>query len=221
MGKIQGYSYFMRTALIAGATGLVGGHLLQLLLAGNRYEKVIALTRKNLSSHPKLISQHMDGKSIILTATMAIDDIFCCLGTTMAKAGSRKKFYQVDFTYPFELATQGLNAGAKQFLIVTALGARKNSPVYYNRVKGEIEAAVSPLGFKALHIFRPSLLLGEREERRAGEEAAKVFYRLFNPLIPKKYQAIDSSKVARAMLHFASLEQHGNFIHESGQLQGF
>jgi uncharacterized protein YbjT (DUF2867 family) len=221
MGEVQGYNYFMRTALIAGGTGLIGAHLLQLLLTSNRYEKVIALTRKNLSSHPKLIQQHIDGESITLRATIGIDDIFCCLGTTMAKAGSKEKFYQVDFTYPFNLGTQGLNVGAKQFLIVTTVGARKNSPIYYNRIKGEIEAAVSGLGFRALHIFRPSLLLGERQERRTGEEAARIFFRLFGPLIPKKYQAIDSAKVARAMLHFASLEQNGNFIHDSGQLQGF
>jgi len=211
----------MRTALIAGGTGLIGEQLLQLLLSSDRYGAVIGLTRKDLGSHPKLTQIKTDATDLALDPTQRIDDVFCCLGTTMAKAHSKEKFYQVDYTYPFELAKTSLGLGAQQFLIITALGAHKNSPVYYNRVKGEIEEAVSALGYSCLHIFRPSLLLGNRTENRAGEEAAKFFYRIFGFMIPAKYKAIDSAKVARAMLHFASKDQNGIFIHESVQLQEF
>jgi uncharacterized protein YbjT (DUF2867 family) len=211
----------MKTALIAGGTGLIGEQLLQLLLASERYSTVVGLTRKDLGSHPKLTQIKTDATGLALDPTQRIDDVFCCLGTTMAKAHSKEKFYQVDYTYPLELAKTSLGLGAQQFLIVTALGAHKNSPVYYNRVKGEIEEAVSALGYSCLHIFRPSLLLGNRTENRAGEEAAKFFYRIFGFMIPAKYKAIDSAKVARAMLHFASKDQNGIFIHESVQLQEF
>lgn len=211
----------MKTALIAGSTGLIGSQLLQLLLMTSRYDSVIALTRKELPRHVKLIQANIDEKTLKLDPTWRIDDVFCCLGTTMSKAHSKEKFYQVDFTYPYQLAKNSLPLGAKQFLIVTALGARKNSLIYYNRVKGEIEEAVSGLEFNSLHIFRPSLLLGHRTENRAAEDAAKIFYKVFGSIIPKKYKAIDSAKVARAMLHFASQDQKGNFIHESRELQDF
>ena len=174
----------MKTALIAGGTGLIGEQLLQLLLASDRYSAVIGLTRKDLGSHPKLTQIKTDGTNLALDPTQRIDDVFCCLGTTMAKAHSKEKFYQVDYTYPFELAKTSLGLGARQFLIVTALGAQKNSSVYYNRVKGEIEEAVSALGSVAC-IFSALLAAGNRTENRAGEEAAKFFYRIFGFIIRK------------------------------------
>ena len=221
MGEIQGDNNLVKTALIAGSTGLVGAQLLQLLLASDRYGKVIAITRKELSPHHKLIQHQSDGEILLLDPTWRIDDTYCCLGTTIGKARSKEKFYHVDFTYPYELAKKSLELGARQFLIVTALGAQKNSPVYYNRVKGEIEEALLKLEWNSLHILRPSLLLGDRNEKRTGEEAAKIFYRIFGFIIPKKYKAIESAKVARAMLHFASLDKQGKFIHESEELQDF
>lgn len=221
MGKVQDDDRVLMIALIAGATGLIGGQLLDLLLDSNRYDSVVALTRKELPKHSKLIQVKMDQTMGNLGSTLGIDDVFCSLGTTMAKARSKEKFYEVDFTYPFLLAKNSLGMGAKQFLIVSALGANKNSSVYYSRVKGEIEEAVSGLGFISLHIFRPSLLLGPRQENRSAEEAAKFFYKVFGFIVPKKYKAIESVTVARAMLQFASREQTGIFIHESAELQDF
>ena len=221
MGKVQDDYHIMKTAVIAGGTGLIGRQLLQLLLASDRYSKVIGLTRTDLGQHPKLVQVKTDGNDLTFDSTERVDDVFCCLGTTMARARSKEKFYQVDFTYPLGLATATLGVGAKQFLIVSSLGANKKSPVYYNRVKGEIEEAVSGLGFSTLHIFRPSLLLGDRQEHRTGEDAAKFFYRVFGFIIPKKFKAIDAGKVARAMIHFATKGQYGKFVHESLQLQDF
>lgn len=211
----------MKTAVIAGATGLVGSELLRQLVESARYEKIIALTRRDFPfSHSKLEKIIVDflnpGTAL---AGWRVDDVFCCLGTTMAKARSREKFYEVDFTYPLALANATLSLGAKQYLVVSALGADKGSGVYYNRVKGEVEEALRNTGFQTLHIFRPSLLLGPRSEKRAGEDAAKTLYKLFGFLIPKKYRAIDAHTVSRAMLMSASADQQGVYVHESQQIE--
>jgi len=212
----------MRTALVAGSTGLIGRQLLQLLLDSPAYSKVIALTRKNLPNHPKLEQVMVEVGSISEKVNLVkADDIFSCLGTTMATAGSKEKFYEIDFEYPVELARVTHALGATQYLLVSALGANKDSSLYYNRVKGEVEEAISAIGFDSIHIFRPSLLLGDRAEKRTGEVAAKFFYKVFGFLIPKKYQAIESSRVAAVMLHFATELKNGKFIHESVEMLGF
>jgi uncharacterized protein YbjT (DUF2867 family) len=212
----------MKTALIAGSTGLIGRQLLQLLLDSDRYSKVIALTRNDLPTHPKLEIIKIEFEHLTEWGNkLAADDVFCCLGTTMAKAGSRENFYQVDFFYPLLIAKTSQTRGAKQYMLVSALGADADSTIYYNRVKGEIEDAIRQVPFSTIHIFRPSLLLGPREEKRSGETAAKLFYRIFGFLIPRKYKAIESVKVARAMLVQASSDQPGQFVHESGDLQGY
>lgn len=212
----------MKTALIAGSTGLIGNQLLQLLLSSDRYSKVIAVTRYDLPPHPKLLVLKVEFEKLDQWAASLVgDDVFCCLGTTMAKARSKEKFYQVDFFYPLLIAKIAQSHGAKQYMLVSALGADKDSSIYYNRVKGEIEEAIKQVDYKAIHIFRPSLLLGARDEKRSGEDAAKTFYKLFGFLIPKKYQAIDSSKVANAMITLASQDDEGIFTHESKELQNY
>lgn len=212
----------MRTALLAGGTGLIGRQLLQLLLESSRYSKVIALTRHDLPGHPRLVQIRTEFEELHDKANeLKADDVFCCLGTTMEKAGSKQNFYKVDFDYPLQVAKITKASGAKQFLLVSALGANKKSGIYYNKVKGEIEEAILQVGFETVHIFRPSLLRGKREEKRAGERAAQVLYKVVGFLIPKKYKAIDSLKVANAMFSLAEQEQKGVFIHESIQLQRF
>jgi uncharacterized protein YbjT (DUF2867 family) len=213
----------MKTALLAGSTGLVGNQLLSLLLEDSHYLMVKAISRNALSiRHPKFQNLVLDFNRLSeqyerLKAT----DVFCCLGTTMRKAGSKEAFRKVDFDYPLELARITRNLGANQFQLITALGADKNSGIFYNRVKGEIEEAIGNIGFTSYHIFRPSLLLGPREERRSGEGKIKAVYRILGWAIPQKYKAIESVKVARAMLHYAKQTQRGTFIHESNELQDF
>ncbi|MBT1703872.1 NAD-dependent epimerase/dehydratase family protein [Chryseosolibacter indicus] len=213
----------MKTALIAGATGLIGKQLLTLLLATNRYDKVIALTRKDLNiNSSKLIELKVDFTDFDKYADqLQADDVFCCLGTTMAKAKTKQKFYEVDYSYPLRIGLATKLSGAKQYFLVSALGADKNSGIYYNKVKGEVEEAITNVAFESFHIFRPSLLLGDRAEKRTGEDAAKFVYKFFGFLIPGKYKGIEASKVARAMLHYASQEKDGKFIHESKDLQQF
>ena len=213
----------MKTALIVGATGLIGKQLLQLLLDDGYYEKVKAITRKPLEiSHPKLENLVLDfDKLNEHYSDLKSDDVFCCLGTTIRIAKTKEAFRKVDFDYPVELGRLAKNHGASQYFLISALGADRNSSIFYNKVKGEAEEAIQQLSFHSLHIFRPSLLLGDRQEQRAGEGAATVFFKLFGFLIPVKYKAIDSAKVARAMLHRAKMNTPGFHIIESKELQKF
>ena len=213
----------MKTALIAGSTGLVGKQLLRILLEDEYYHRIIAISRKPLDfTHPKLENLIADLKTIDSIADkITADDIFCCLGTTMKKAGSTQAFEAVDYDYPLRLAQIGKEKNASQYLLVSALGANKNSAYYYNKVKARIEEAIISLHFRSTHIFRPSLLLGDRTENRPGEDAAKFFYKFLGFLIPKKYKGIEGGKVARAMVHFAKQSKNGAYIHESADLQQY
>jgi uncharacterized protein YbjT (DUF2867 family) len=213
----------MKIALVIGATGLIGKQLLALLIDSDKYSIVKAVTRKPISSeNSKLENIVVDySKLANYGDQFQADDVFCCLGTTMKQAGSKEAFQRVDFDYPLEIAALTKAKGANKYFLVSALGAGKNSSIYYNRVKGEVEDAIANIGFLAIHIFRPSLLLGPREEKRSGEDAAKIIYKIFNFLIPAKYKAIDSAKVAKAMLHFANDNEQGVFFHESVDLQRF
>jgi len=213
----------MKTALIAGATGLIGNQLLQLLLDDTYYDRVKIITRKLIDiQHSKLENIVLDFDRLSEHyAVLKSDDVFCCLGTTIRIAKTKEAFRKVDYEYPLELARIAKNQGAEQYLLVSALGANKNSSVFYNKVKGEIEEAISQIGFRSLHIFRPSLLLGNRTEERAGEGAATAFFKLFGFLIPTKYKAIDSGKIAKAMLALAKENSAGFYFHESKELQKY
>jgi uncharacterized protein YbjT (DUF2867 family) len=211
-----------RVALVAGSTGLIGNQLLELLLGDSRYSKIIALSRKPLSiSHVKLENVVMEAADLKHHKELLADDVFCCLGTTIKQAKTKEAFRKIDFDYPLELATLLKANGATQFLLVSALGSDKNSRIFYNQVKGEVEEAIGKVGYTGYHIFRPSLLIGPRNEARAGENAAKTVYKIFGFLIPAKYKGIESIKVARAMLNFAKEDKPGTFIHESLSLQFF
>lgn len=213
----------MKTALIAGSTGLIGSQLIQLLLDDNYYDRVIAISRKPLElTHSKLenlvldfdrLSEHHD--------KLKADDVFCCLGTTIKKVKTKEKFRKVDFDYPVELAKLTKANGTEQYLLVSALGADKKSKIFYNQVKGEVEEAIGNVGFTSFQIFRPSLLMGDRKESRSGEEAGKVFFKYLGFLVPNKFKGIDSIKVARAMQKIATQHQEGTGIHESIYLQHY
>ncbi|MHC2990428.1 oxidoreductase [Pontibacter sp. HJ8] len=213
-----------RTALIAGASGLVGSHLLQLLLLSNRYSQVISVGRRELPLiHPKLDQQLVDFDDLKrYKSELVADDVFCCLGTTIKKAGSKEAFYKVDHTYVTQLAAITLEKKATQFLVVSAMGADAGSMVFYNKVKGEMERDVQQMGFPALHILRPSLLLGEREEHRTGEElGAKIMKPLAGLMIGplRRYRPIQAETVAKAMLQAASSDGLGVHIYPSDKIE--
>lgn len=210
-----------KTALIVGATGLIGDLLTHQLVDSTVYDKVKVLVRKPLNwQHPRLqeVTYDFDHPNGLL---IQADDIFCCLGTTMAKAGSKEAFRKVDYQYPMDVARLGLANGARQFLIVTAMGADLNSRFFYNRVKGEVERDLASLNYPALLIFRPSLLLGNRAESRLGERLAAGFMRVAKPLIPAKYRGIEGAKVANAMFTTAQQGLSGKHVFESDVLQQY
>ena len=215
-----------KTALLAGATGLIGSQLLPLLLASERYDKVIVVGRKSVPTiHPKLVQVITElDKLEDARLKLIADDVYCCLGTTMARAGSQTAFFKVDFSYVVQLAALAAGNFAAQFLVVSSMGADAESRVYYSRVKGEMEAAVRQAPFRAVHIFRPSLLLGERAAPRLGERLGAVVLGALRPLLRgplRKYRPVASAAVAAAMLRAAREDGSGVQVHEAaGQLVG-
>lgn len=213
-----------KTALLAGATGLVGQQVLQNLLETPYYSEVKVLTRRPLGiTNPRLteIITDFDNPD---RALIRADDVFCCLGTTIKKAGSKEAFKKVDLDYPVRIAEYAKINGAGKYLIVTAMGADSKSVFFYNRIKGEVQEKLAAMKFDSLHILQPSLLLGNRSEIRTGEKIGEVLSKLFAPLMNgslKKYKAIESSKVARAMVSLARKPEKGIFIHDSATLQQY
>lgn len=208
-----------KIALVIGATGLIGDQLTKKLCQSAYYERVKVFVRKPLGwQHPRLqeIQFNFDQPNGLLTQA---DDIFCCLGTTMKKAGSKAAFRKVDYQYPMDIARLGREQGATQFAIVTSMGADPTSLFYYNRVKGEVERDLATLNYPTLLIFRPSLLLGNRSESRVGEKIGERFMKLLNPLIPAKYKAIESGKVAEVMCLKAQAGLKGRHVFESDAIR--
>ena len=214
-----------RNALIAGATGLVGNALLQQLLNDNQYDKIILLIRKPLEiANSKLVILQNDFDKIeSLNPGFTIDDVFCALGTTINTAGSQDAFYKVDFTYVVNLGKWCEANGVKRFMIVSAMGANAKSGIFYNRVKGEMEEAVNQLNILQKMIFRPSLLMGNRKEKRTGEKIAQAVmgglgFLFVGPLL--KFKGIHADVVAKAMIKAAKLDKQGFTVYESGEMQG-
>ncbi len=213
-----------RSALLLGASGLVGGHALNLLLADPAYDRVIVLVRRSLSRQQSKLEQHaVDFEQLEKHAPLKrVHDVFCCLGTTIKKAGSQAAFRRVDFEYPVTAAKLAAQNGAEQFLLVTAVGANPGSAIFYNRVKGEVEEAIQKLPFRAIHIFRPSLLVGHRAEFRFGEKVGEILMKSFAFLLVgrrRKYRPIAALAVAAAMINVAKMSLTGVHIHESDKTQ--
>ena len=197
-----------RTAILLGATGLVGGHCLALLLEDDAYSKVVSLgRRKKGHEHAKLEEHVIDFERIEdYSQLFRGHDLFCCLGTTIKKAGSQAAFRQVDFTYVRESARVASENGTEQFLLVSAIGANPRSRIFYNRTKGEAEQAVAKFPFHGVQVFRPSLLLGERTEFRAGERVAEKAMKVFSFLLVgplRKYRPVEARTVAAMMVRVA------------------
>ena len=212
-----------RTALLLGASGLIGGHCLDLLLTDNNYAQVTILVRKPLpQSHPKLTQRSVNFDRLTEAAdAFRMQDVFCCLRTTIKTAGSQEAFRKVDFTYPVESARLAMQQSAAQFLLVSALGANAKSSVFYSRTKGEVEAAIAASDLSSVQIFRPSLLLGQRAEVRSGEVIAEKISRalsllLLGPL--RKYRPIEARAVAAAMIAVAKQQPAGIHFYESDRI---
>ena len=208
-----------RTALILGASGMVGGFCLKALLESTDYGSVVVLSRRALAlaAHPKLVQRVVSFDKLSAADFAGANDVFCALGTTIRKAGTQEAFRRVDLEYPLAAAKQGLSAGAKQFLLVSSAGADAASKNFYLHTKGELEQKLGELGYRALHIFRPGLLLGKREEVRPGELLATriapfVNLTLWGPL--RHYRSIRAETVGKAMVAAAAQGKTGTVIYE-------
>lgn len=207
-----------RTALIAGATGLVGGECLRLLLASPAYSRVVVVTRRALgaaSQHPKLQEVVVDFAELdAVRGKLRADHVFCALGTTLKKAGSRARFREVDFEYPLRLAELTLAGGASHFSLVSALGARANSRVFYSRVKGELEDALRAMDWPSLCLLRPSVIAGDRQESRPVERITEHLLRF----APRAWRPVPATAIAAAMVATALRAPAGETVIESAAL---
>jgi uncharacterized protein YbjT (DUF2867 family) len=212
-----------RTAILLGATGLVGGHCLNLLLEDDAYSRVVALGRRKTAREDDKLEEHTVDFERLEDYSQLFrgDDLFCCLGTTIKKAGSQAAFRQIDFAYVKDAARIASGNGTGQFLLVSALGANPRSRIFYNRTKGEVEAAVAEFPFHGVQVFRPSLLLGERAEYRPGERVAEKVMKLFSFLMVgplKVYRPVQARAVAQAMIKVAKQHPSGVNVFESDRI---
>lgn len=206
-------------ALLVGATGLVGGECLRALGRDDAYDPVVVLTRRPLpvGALPAKVVQHVVAFDHLGAQADRVrgDHVFCALGTTMKKAGSKEAFRRVDFEYPYEVARIALRNGARHFSLVSSLGANPDSRVFYSRVKGELEEALRGLGYTSLSILRPSVIGGSRQERRPAEALG----RLLLSLAPRQLRTVAAADIARAMVALARAEQPGVRVVESAEIR--
>jgi uncharacterized protein YbjT (DUF2867 family) len=204
------------SALILGATGLVGAECLRQFAESGRFTRVLALTRRPLAPPPRVETHVADFERLEEAAEhFRVSHIVCALGTTIKKAGTQEAFRRVDHDMPLAAARLGLREGARHFLLVSALGASARSRIFYSRVKGEVEGDIRALPYRSVTIVRPSLLLGERDEFRLGEAVGKVFA----GLIPGRYRPVQARDVAATLLAAAAEDRPGVRIIESEDIR--
>lgn len=213
-----------KKALIIGSSGLVGTELLHILLEQSAYDEIRIFVRSSLHiQHNKLTEVIVDFDRLVeYKEYFAVDDIFCCMGTTIKKAKTQENMIKIDVDYPVTCAELGLKMGAKQFLVISSMGANSKSSVFYSRMKGILEEKLKAIGFPTLHILRPSLLLGNRKEFRFGEKASSYLMPLFHFLMVgpfKKYRAIKAITVAKAMGVLAQMNKNGTHIFLSNEIR--
>jgi uncharacterized protein YbjT (DUF2867 family) len=206
-------------AIILGASGLVGSHLLDELLADPKFSRVTSLSRRHLSvTHPRLEQRIVDFEHLDNLILPAADAVFCCLGSTRKAAGSRAAFRRIDHDYVIDIAQRARAAGAKQFLLISSMGANAHSPFFYMRTKGELENNLRALGYPSASVFRPAYLVGVRSQSRPGEDAAGAFMQALAPITPAAFRPVPARAVARAMLNQAHHAPSGFHIIQSGEI---
>ena len=210
----------MRTAIVAGATGLIGRNLVQKLILSDQYRLIYLISRRESGLIHSKIKEVVTDFDLIkqLIIDHPIDDAFCTLGTTMKQAGSRDQFKKVDYSYVLGFADLAKRNGATKFLSISSMGADPKSPVFYNKVKGMTEESLKEMGFKNLVILRPSLLLGERTEFRLAEKLSGYMMKVMNFLIPDNFKAIRGEKVAGYMVKMALTTTDAVSIIKSGEI---
>jgi uncharacterized protein YbjT (DUF2867 family) len=204
-------------AVVAGATGLIGTYLLNVLLEDAFYDVIVAMTRRPLTiSSPKLAERIVDYDQLTVADLEGATHLFCCLGTTMKTAGSREAFRRVDYVYCERFAQLGHEAGATRLMLVSSVGANPKASSFYLKTKGQIEEAASALGFEALHIFRPGVLMGQRDKERPGERMAARISRAFEFLMGgplSKYRPMPAGMLSASMAAAGERGAPGKHIH--------
>ena len=216
----------MKSAIVIGSTGLVGGYLISTLAKSTSFEKVIALVRRPYFEHYENVEEVVldFNKKDPFGSLKKADHVFCCLGSTIRKAGSKKEFRFVDFDLPVLFAKWAKENNCDTFSLVSSIGADSNSKIFYNKTKGEAEEEIRNLSFSKTQIFRPSLILGKRSEFRPGELLGKGVFTLLSPLMVgtlKKYKAIHARDIAQGMVGHLSKNQYGVNVVESDEIMTF
>ena len=211
-------------AILLGASGLIGGELLKLLLADPTYSKIKIIVRKKLAVVNEKLEQIIADFSTIEAhkEKLKADVVFSCLGSTKKKTPDLKKYYQIDHDYPLLVAKLAKDQEVNSFHIVSSLGANSSSSSFYLKMKGEIEDDIAKTGFKSLHIYRPSLLTGDRKEKRVIESISEVIMKILNPLLfgsLKKYRSISAITVASAMHKQSLIDSSGVFVYPSDKIK--
>jgi uncharacterized protein YbjT (DUF2867 family) len=212
-----------RTAVVLGATGLVGGFCLRALVDDTDYSRVVTFGRKELPSFTRAKVAQRVAELETLTAEdfRGIQDVFCALGTTIRKAGSQVAFRHVDFQLPLRAAKEAVEAGAEQFILVSSVGADPASKNFYLRTKGQLEKELARLPFQAVHILRPSLLIGKRPEFRLFESIAMALAPAFDLVTMgalRKYHSVRAETVGRAMVAAAKQRASGASVDEYDEI---
>lgn len=205
--------------LLVGATGLVGRHVLTLALADPRVEAVAAPTRRGLLPHPKLCRPQVDFNRLPQDADWwQVDAVICALGTTMRTAGSEEAFRRVDCDYPLTVARLARAHGTPTYVLNSAIGADANSRFFYNRVKGELEQALTGQGFDSLTFVRPGIIGGHRDEFRLGERIMAMGLILMGPLLPMHWRLNPAPQIASALLEAAICAETGVHVVTSDRM---
>lgn len=213
-----------KTALILGATGVVGTQLVKEISKSKIYKEIHLLTRREMKfTEPKCTGHVVDFENLSKYADLFnVTDVFICLGTTIKNAKSKEAFRKVDYDYVIEAAKMAKASDVEKLLVITAMGADSKSKFFYSRVKGDVEGTLQHLELNSVHIFRPSLLIGERKEFRAGEKISGMLssfakFLFVGPLRP--YRAIEANKVAAAMYAAAQTTARGYHFYNSDEIE--
>jgi uncharacterized protein YbjT (DUF2867 family) len=213
-----------KKVIIAGASGLIGSKLLNILLLKPDYDEILVLVRKELAvKHNKLIQLIVDYDELDrYKKAITGHALFCCLGSTRKKTPDLTEYRKIDHDYPLKLAELAKENGIAQYHLVSAIGANAKSSNFYSKMKGETENDIKHIGLRCLHIYRPSLLTGNREESRVGERIAIWLMQVINPFLVgnlKKYGSIPAAIVALAMFKESTQNSDGTFIHPSDKIR--
>ncbi len=194
-----------KTAIILGATGLTGGILLEKLLKDASFEKIKLFSRSSSEKNSSKIEEHLIDMFQLENHSEAFkaDVVFCCIGTTKSKTPDKETYKKIDYGIPVTAAKLAKQNEVKTFVVISAMGADADSSIFYNKTKGEMQRDVLQQNIENTYVLQPSLIAGDRNEKRFGEKVATVFMKIFGFIIPKKYKMIKAETIADAMVVLA------------------